>query len=45
MNADFILLVEDDPILCNVLARTLAAWGYLVLTAGSFSRGDQPTGG
>ena len=36
MNAQFILLVEDEPILCNVLTRTLAARGYLVLTAGSF---------
>ncbi|HMA36852.1 MAG TPA: response regulator [Chloroflexia bacterium] len=36
MKAQFILLVEDEPILRNVLARTLAARGYLVLTAGSF---------
>lgn len=36
MNANFILLVEDDPWLRTVLTRTLTARGYLVLAAGSF---------
>ena len=36
MQAPFILLVEDDTTLRNVLARNLEARGFMVLQAGTF---------